>query len=192
MPTTLENRISRMHLPSHERDAVTDLTSAIRRHADQAPSRLAQLVNIAFGFVVSPVETREKKLGRAYLRGLEARQQLMEAEGGSLSSEEVARMLEISKTAVLKRLASGHLLAWQEERLQARRFPRWQFNTHGQVWRGLEEALAILNRDARLDVWGKMLFFLQKKPSLDGRQPLDLLRNGKLKEIRLAAEAYVE
>jgi hypothetical protein len=31
--------------------------------------------------------------------------------------EEVARLLEISKTAVLKRQATGRMLAWREERL---------------------------------------------------------------------------
>jgi len=37
-----------------------------------------------------------------------------------------------------------------------------------------------------------MLFFLQEKTSLDGRRPLDMLREGQLKEARLAAEAYAE
>ena len=116
----------------------------------------------------------------------------MEAEGGSLSSEEVARLLQISKTAVLKRLAAGRLLAWEVERLGAKRFPRWQFDNRGHVLNGLEDVLAILNQDAHLDAWGKLLFFLQEKPSLDGRRPLDLLREGKLKEVRLAAGAYAE
>jgi hypothetical protein len=104
----------------------------------------------------------------------------------------VARLLQISKTAVLKRLAGGRLLAWREERLQAARFPRWQFDAHGQVVGGLEEALAILNQDERLDAWGKILFFLQEKPGLGGRRPLDLLREGRQKDVCLAARAYAE
>lgn len=104
----------------------------------------------------------------------------------------MARLLQISKTAVLKRLAAGRLLAWREERLQAARFPRWQFDDHGHVLSGLEGVLEILNHDERLDAWGKILFFLQEKPSLGGRRPLDLLREGKLKEMILAAQAYAE
>jgi len=68
-------------------------------------------------------------------------------------------LLQISKTAVLKRLAAGRLLAWREERLQAARFPRWQFDDHGQVLDGLEDVLEILNRDGRLDAWAKILVF---------------------------------
>ena len=37
-----------------------------------------------------------------------------------------------------------------------------------------------------------ILFFLQEKASLGGRRPLGLLREGKLKEARLAAHAYAE
>jgi hypothetical protein len=192
MATTLESRISRMRLPSREKAMVSELTEVMRRYADQAPTKLAELMNIAFGVTVGGGVSREQKLARAQVRGLEVRQKLVEAEGGSWSSDEVARMLQISKTAVLKRLAAGRLLAWREERLQAARFPRWQFNDHGQVLNGLEEVLEILGKDARLDAWGKMLFFLQEKPSLDGRRPLDLIREGKGREVRLAAEAYAE
>ena len=89
------------------------------------------MLNVAFDLSLGARESREDKLARAILRGLEARQQLAEAEGGSLSSEDTARLLRISKTAVLKRLTAGRLLAWREERLQAARFPRWQFDEHG-------------------------------------------------------------
>ena len=47
----------------------------------------------------------------------------------------------------------GKALCWREERLQAARFPRWQFDTHAQVLAGLEQVLEVLNRDARLDAW---------------------------------------
>jgi hypothetical protein len=192
MASTLENQISRMHLPSREKKVVNELTQVMRRYADQTPVALARLMSIAFGVTIGGGESRDQKLARAHVRGLEARQQLAEAEGASWSSEEVAQLLHISKTAVLKRLSAGRLLAWREERLQAARFPRWQFNEHGQVLNGLEEALGILNQDARLDAWGKMLFFLQERPALNGRRPLDLLREGKLKEVILAAQAYAE
>lgn len=192
MATTIESQISRLRLPSREKTVVSELSQVMRRHADQAPARLAQLLNIAFGVSVGGGVSREQKLARARVRGLEIRQNLAEAEGGSWSSEEVAQLLTITKTAVLKRLATGRLLAWREERLQAARFPRWQFNAYGQVLAGLEEVLAILNQNERLDPWGKMLFFLQEKPSLGGRRPLDLLRAGRLAEVQLAAQAYAE
>jgi hypothetical protein len=192
MPTALEKKGGKMKLPSNEQAVVDEFTTVIRKHQDQTPGTLARLVGLAFEFAISAGESREDKLARAHVRGVGARQQLMEAEGGSLSSEDVARMLRISKTAVLKRLSTGRLLAWREERLQAARFPRWQFDEHGQVLADLEDVLEILNQDGRLDAWGKILFFLQKKPSLGDRRPLDLLRQGKQKEVRLAAQAYAE
>lgn len=192
MSTTLEKKLSQLHLLSREKVVVNELTQAIRKYHDQAPLTLARLLGIAFEFTVGTGESREDKLARARVRGLGVRQQLMAAEGGSRSSEDVARLLHISKTAVLKRLAGGRLLAWREERLQAARFPHWQFDEHGHVLDGLEDVLEVLNQDERLDVWGKLLFFLQEKPSLGGQRPLDLLRQGKLKEVRLAAQAYAE
>lgn len=192
MATILEKKGGKLKLPSNEQAVVDEFTTVIRKHQDQAPTALARLVALAFEFTLGAGESREDKLARAHVRGLGARQQLAEAEGGSWSSEDVARLLQISKTAVLKRLAAGRLLAWREERLQAARFPRWQFDEHGHVLDGLEEVLEILNQDERLDAWAKILFFLQEKPSLDGRRPLDLLREGKLKEVSLAAQAYAE
>jgi hypothetical protein len=192
MIATLERKGAKMKLTSSERAVVDELSQVIRKHPDQAPGTLARLVGLAFESSVGAGESREGRLARAHVRGLGARQQLAEAEGGSLSSEEVARLLEISKTAVLKRQAAGRLLAWREERLQAARFPRWQFNEHGQVLTGLAQVLEVLNQDERLDAWAKILFFLQEKPSLGNQRPLDLLRGGKLKDVLLAAQAYAE
>lgn len=189
---TLEKKGGKMKLPSNEQAVVDEFTTVIRKHQDQAPGKLARLVEIAFAFTLGAGESREDKLARAHVRGLGARQQLAEAEGGSWSSEDVARLLQISKTAVLKRLAAGRLLAWREERLQAARFPRWQFDEHGHVLDGLEDVLEFLNQDERLDAWAKILFFLQEKQNQGGRRPLDLLREGKLKQVRLAAQAYAE
>src|SRR5205807_6561200 len=133
-------------------------TGVLRRHRDQNPADLARLARVAFDLSIGSKESRQAKLALALSRGLQARQELAEAEGGSLSSEETARLLRISKTAVLKRLEAGRLVAWREERLQAARFPRWQFDKNAQVLAGLEEVLEILNRDDRLDPWAKVLF----------------------------------
>ena len=179
-------------LPAEKQAVVKAFTDVIRRHRSQSSIALAHLASLAFRQILGAKSTRQDKFALALARGMEARQKLAEAEGGSLSSDEVARLLRISKTAVLKRLEARRLLAWREERLQAARFPRWQFDEHGHVLAGLTEALDRLNQDQGLDVWGKILFFLQTKPSLGGKRPLDLLREGKVKEVSLAAQAYAE
>ena len=192
MATTIDKQAGKVKLPSNEQAMVDEFTGVIRKHRDEDPTTLARLLNVAFDLSLGGSATREGKLARASLRGMEARQQLAEVEGGSLSSEDASRLLGISKTAVLKRLDVGRLLAWREERLQAARFPSWQFDEYGHVLAGLEEVLTILNEDERLDAWGKILFFLQEKSVMGGRRPLDLLREGKSKEVCLAAHAYAE
>jgi hypothetical protein len=188
----LERRGGQAKLPSHEQAMVDEFAGVIGKHPNEDPTTVARLMNVAFRISLGGSSSRTDKLARAHARGIAARQQLAEAEGGSLSSDETARWLQISKTAVLKRLEAGRLLAWREERLQAARFPRWQFDRHGRVLAGLGEVLAILNQDDRLDAWGKILFFLTEQSGLEGRRPLDLLRHGKLDEVRLAAQTYAE
>lgn len=192
MPTVLERKGRKVKLPSNEQAMVDEFTGVIRKHQDQDPATVARLLNLAFDRSLGRGESHESKLARATIRGIEARQELAQAEGGSLSSDDTSRLLGISKTAVLKRLEAGRLLAWREERLQAARFPAWQFNQRGQVLAGIEEVLSILNQDERLDAWGKILFFLRETSALGGRRPLDLLREGRLKDVSLAAQAYAE
>lgn len=192
MPTTVERESGWAALSPSNREAVRELTEAMRKLRRRTSVPLAHLARLAIGLAVGPEQSRRNQIELALARGLEARQQLAEAEGGSASSEEAARLLGISKTAVLKRLEAGRLLAWREERLQAARFPLWQFDKHGQVLAGLEEVLACLNRDPNLDAWGKMLFFLQTKAGLGDKRPLDLLREGRVKEVCQAARAYAE
>jgi hypothetical protein len=92
----------------------------------------------------------EDKLANALARGLAARKKMVVDEGGSMSAEEAARQLGISKRAILRRYQKGQLIAWREERLKAVRFPVWQFKEH-QVLNGIRETLAVLNAGDRLD-----------------------------------------
>jgi excisionase family DNA binding protein len=188
----LRRRTGKVKLRAKEHTVVEEFADVIRKHRDQGLLALARLARVAFELSVGARASRQDKLALALARGLEARQRLAQAEGGSLSSDEVARLLGISKTAVLKWLRAGRLLAWREERRQAARFPCWQFDWHGQTLAGLEAVLEVLSRGERLDAWAKILFFLQTRPSLGEKRPLDLLREGKLEKVRLAAAAYVE
>jgi hypothetical protein len=192
MARALETPDRTAKLPPEEQAVVNEFTNVIRRHRHQDPIVLARLASMAFDVSIGAKETRGSKLALAVARGMQARQQLAEAEGGSLSSEETARLLQISKTAVLKRLEAGRLLAWREERLQAARFPRWQFDLEGRVLPGLSDVLECLKEDERLDAWGKILFFLQASAELGDKRPLDLLREGQVTEACQAARVYAE
>ena len=170
---------------------VNEFANLIRRHRAQGLVALARLARMAFELSVSPKSSRQDELALALARGLATRQQLARAEGGSLSSAEAARLLGISKTAVLRRLGAGQMVAWHEGRRQAARFPRWQFDRHGRLLVGLGEVLGTLNRSQRLDSWGKLLFFLLPQSNFGHKRPLELLREGRLEEACFAANAYV-
>ena len=96
MPTTLERRGCKAKLRLDEKAMVDEFAGVIRKHRDEDPATLARLLNVAFEISLGARDSREAKLARAAVRGLEARQQLAEAEGGSLSSEDAARLLRIS------------------------------------------------------------------------------------------------
>jgi hypothetical protein len=131
----------------------------------------------------------DPRVAQAVERGVAVRQKLTEAEGGSLSAEEAAKELGMSKVAILKRYQKGRILAWREERQKAIRFPAWQFK-NGRVLAGLEDTIAKLNAGSRLDDFGRMLFFLSNSRFLGGKRPLDCLRDGELHKVMQLAEGY--
>jgi hypothetical protein len=175
---------------------VKNIRSALRRSAVEAgpviaaPQNLVRLTAIAFNQEY-PAAKADNRLANAMARGLTVRRKLMEAEGGSLPAEQAARLLGISKAAILKRYHKGQIIAWREERQNAVRFPVWQFKDH-RVLEGLEEVLAILNAGNRQDDFGRLLFFLSNMGFIGNKRPLDCLRAGEVKKVLQAAEGYGE
>jgi len=131
------------------------------------------------------------KLAMAVMRGLLAREEMKQQEGGSYSAEETRMLLGISKAAVLKRYQKGQLLGWREAGQGAVRFPAWQFSG-GNVLPGLPAVLAELATAPWADDWSKIVFFLSGRASLGGRRPLDLLRDGETGRVVQAARASIE
>ena len=192
MPNDLTLELEPKALGKEEHKVLNELKQVLERQRGKISSiRLVVLAATALKMAVGKVDRREDRLAKALARGMTSRQRLAVEDGGSVSSEEAAHLLGMSKTAVLKRLQAGRLLGWRGERQGAVRFPVWQFD-EGRVLPGLQDVLEVLNRDPRLDDWGKVLFFLHTSSRLGGRRPLDLLREKKLREVMLAAEAYAE
>ncbi len=125
----------------------------------------------------------------ALLRGKIAKEKYKQY-SPSFSTEECARALGISRQAVLKRLHQGKLLGWQENKQNAFRIPAWQFENTGVLLSGMSSVLKVLHI-AGLSGWGKIVFFLQKRASLNGGTPLDLLKAGHLQHIIELGEDYV-
>jgi len=131
------------------------------------------------------VLSQDDPLAEARLRGIEARQRLLTAEGGTLGVQEVAPLLNISRQAVYKRYRAGRLLAVDCGR-HGYAFPAWQF-VPGGVLPGLAEVLEALSD---LDPWMKLAFFLSENVALKGKSPLDALRRGRFQDILRSAELY--
>jgi hypothetical protein len=123
-------------------------------------------------------------LAAAIARGDVVRQQLTVDEGGSISSTEAASLLRVARTTVLGRWRAHRIVGWKQAK--AVWFPLWQFDG-AKLLPGIEEILKIFHSD---DQWRVMMYFLGNRLSLDGRRPLDLLREGKVSQVVAHAKAY--
>jgi hypothetical protein len=124
----------------------------------------------------------EDPLTVARVRGLRLRDKLLSAEGGTLFADDVAKLLHISRQAVVKRRRKGLLVAVNVGR-RGDLYPIWQFGEDG-LLPGLKDILGLL---AEQSDWARLRFFLSENTALDGKRPLDLLRTGALDPVRRAA-----
>ena len=126
-------------------------------------------------------------LTAARLRGLLARSHLLDAEGGALTVDDVAKILRLTRQGVDKRRRAGKLLGLDTGR-RGYLYPAWQFGPDG-LLPGLAEVLEIMNVH---DPWMRTAFFLNRNEYLAGETPLAELRRGHVDDVRRAAGAYGE
>ena len=124
-------------------------------------------------------------LAGARLRGLQRRDELLGAEGGTLSGSEVAGLLHLSRQALEKRRRVGRLLAIDIGR-RGYRYPAWQCDETGSL-HGLER---VLEKLADVPPVAVVRFFLGGAHALGGDRPLDRLRNGRLASVLEEAERF--
>lgn len=129
----------------------------------------------------------EQILVAARTRGLEARQQLLDAEGGAWTVDQVASHLGLTRQAVDKRRKAGKLLALTVGR-RGYLYPAWQFARHG-VLPGWE---TILRGLVAHDPWAQVIFMLSPSDRTGDQRPLDALRHGRVDEVKAAASAFGE
>ena len=123
-------------------------------------------------------------------RGRERREALLNAEGGVVSSTQLAELLGLSRRAVDRRRRKGELLALRSGG-RAYRYPVWQLDD-GKTLSGVEELLAALEDH---DPWLKLSFFVRKHSRLQDARSLDILRDGSeagLRRVFEAAKSYSE
>lgn len=116
----------------------------------------------------------------ARIRGISARESMKSAEGGHISVAEAARRLNTSPAQIKELYRNGRIIGWRDGRQV--RLPVWQFSRTG-LLPGMDTILEALRPTAWNDDWARMLFFLGEVGSLDGRRPLDLLRQKRIEKI---------
>jgi hypothetical protein len=172
-------------------NAVAELSKNIREVSLQAASSASSDVSVLLRALEDAETTEELRkddpLLPARLRGIEARQQLLEAEGGTLAAEQVAKLLSISRQAVDKRRRSSRLLGVTRGR-RGYAYPVWQFSEHGTL-PDLEPVLKVLSHH---DPWMQIAFMLNANTRLDGSTPLSELRKGRTDAVLDAARSYGE
>jgi len=126
-------------------------------------------------------------LARAGLRGEKAREQLLTAEGRPLTIAEVSKVLDLSSQGVEKHRKAGRLLAVDPGN-GGYVFPSWQFTKDG-ILPGLQAVLADLRG---FSCWAQLRFFVNGNLRLNAESPLQVLRKGKLAEVRKAARNFGE
>jgi hypothetical protein len=172
-------------------NALVDLSALLPERevgeVSQAPSDYAVLLRGLEMPEATEALQRYDPLAAARLRGLRAKERLLQAEGGTISAEEAGRRLHLTRQAVDKRRRAGRLLALSGGR-RGYAYPLWQFQDHG-LLPGLPEVFTDLSRH---DAWMQLAFFLQENPYLDGAVPLVRLRQGDVAAVRRAAQGYGE
>ena len=145
------------------------------------------LVNTLSASLIAADPEDADPLMRAKLRGLEHRKRILEKLGGTLSAEEVADLIGISRQAVDKRRSQNQLIGLTQGR-RGYAYPAFQFED-GKTLTGLREVLDALSGH---DPWMQSIFFANGNDRLNGKTPLEGLRGGELDFIVLAAQAYGE
>lgn len=129
-------------------------------------------------------------LADAERRGARMRFELVGAEGGAVDSARFGKLLGgIDEQEVEDLREAGEVLAFPVgcgEHL----YPLWQVRS-GAPMAGLPEVLGSFGGVAD-DPWMQATFFLSPEPRLDGRRPLDVLRERRVRDVAEAASAYGE
>ena len=178
-------RIDRLH--ARLRAAVQGLPEADAKVAASAESDLEAWALALEHSPLAPVQS-DPVTAAAYARGREVREALLAAEGGVASSEELGKLLGITRQAIDKRRRNGKLFAVRERGDWF--YPRWQV-ADGEVLDGLDDVLAELCQ-GELGPWDFMVFFLRTNTEREGESPLQALRAGRRDVAVRAARMYCE
>lgn len=155
----IERALESPEVPEEQKELVDDLTGG-REYSRQERSALEMAA-----------------LARSFRR----RRELLE---GALTTSQVANLLGTTRQTPHDRVKGGTLLAVLDRGVW--RFPTWQFDPEGPdgVIEGLPEVLQAL----RVSPLAKASWLSRPNQYLEGRTPLEMLKEGQIKVVRSVAE----
>lgn len=138
----------------------------------------------AIGAEIEP--DKPDSLTEAFLRGSEMKRDMLKAEGGALSAQQLAEHLGITPQG-LGRKRERNQVFWLDVG-DGYVYPAFQIGKNG-LLPGIREVLDAFTVD---DPWMRVNFMLTGDQRLGGKRPIDLLRKGKIDDVVTAAAAYGE
>ncbi len=167
--------------------AIEHIPINILANAVAAPTDKELVLRILEAPQMAAPNTDAAILEAARTAGVEARDQLLNAQGGPWPVKQVERHLRLTRQAVDKRRKANKLIGLAVGR-HGYLYPSWQFGRNGTL-PGLQEVLHELRRH---DPWSQVIFMLSPNDRLDGASPLDALRKGQIDDVRIAASLFGE
>ena len=122
----------------------------------------------------------------ALLRGSKMKRDMLRADGGALSAQQLADHLGITPQGLGRKRERNHVF-WLDIG-EGYVYPAFQIGRNG-LLRGIREVLDAFTVD---DPWMRVNFMLAGDARLGGERPIDLLREGKIDDVVTAAAAYGE
>jgi hypothetical protein len=114
-------------------------------------------------------------------------QDLLRAEGGCISDQEVVDLLELENLTIVEDWRRHRQIIAIKSAGETWMYPIWQFaRKPKRVMLGIRDCLAELDSD---DDCENTIFFLSSMTRLAGKRPLDCLRAGKIEAAIKAARA---
>ncbi len=144
---------------------------------------IAELLNLETLTILE----KQDPLIKAKIRGIEACQKMLNYQGTSWTSNQVAEYLDITVQAVSKKRQKNQILGLRLGK-HGYRFPSWQFR-NGTILPGLTDVLDVLNRNSVPD-WDKLRFMISEDYHLNGKTPITCLLSGQVELVKSAAAVY--
>jgi hypothetical protein len=138
------------------------------------------------GQILKPQGSQPDSAQSSLVAGISA-EDLLRIEGGCISDQEVADLLELESIAILEDWRRHRQIVAIQTSTETWMYPVWQFaRKPKRVMLGIRDCLAELDSD---DDHETAVFFLSYMTRLAGKRPLDCLRAGKIEAAIKSARA---